>query len=211
MGGFGLRIPERKGGAAGGVGRAQARATGLFEDGDAHADLPPAKKATMMPGAPARAAADAAAQEALAEDPSAFDYDEVYDRVSSAAAGRAKLQAQARDASPRYMPAILEAAERRRREMEGARVRRFRRESEREKDPSTADGGPKTEETVFVTAGYKRKLAEMQARGISVDAPGADAEADEDPPQSRDMARFYGNLLRRNVSFGARGPPRNTQ
>ncbi|PJF18337.1 hypothetical protein PSACC_01879 [Paramicrosporidium saccamoebae] len=175
MGGFGLRIPAKT--------TSKPKATGLFENSRKAA--PEREDNTTRP-LPTTSLVEQAKNEALEEDPSAFDYDEVFESVSSSARHRAKLVS-SKTEGPRYMPAIIEAAEARKRELELSRVRKYRKEDAQEQG-----------EQVFMTAGYKKKLEEMKQKGLDPDKP------IEEEKDGREMSKFYSNLMKKNISFGGR-------
>lgn len=131
-------------------------------------------------------------QTALEEDPSIFDYDSVYEEVSTDARNKARL-IRAPQEGPKYMPAILKAAEERKREQEALKIRKYRKEV-------TSD------DQTFMTAAYKRKLEEMRQKGIEPDKSSDDEEIDRD---SRDLSRFHRNIMKRDISSRSReqSPP----
>ncbi len=133
------------------------------------------------------------------------DYDESYDIDSAHARRQRRLQASRQEdagPAPRYMPALLEAAARRRHDHECLSIRRHRRDG-----ASTEDGGrpaPPQEggedEQVFVTASYRKKLEELKAAGLDVD-DGASGKG-RDPLASKEgapeMGKFYSSVFRQH-------------
>jgi coiled-coil domain-containing protein 55 len=179
MTGFGLRVPEKK---------TRPKNTGLFTEEE--------EKSVAAKKEPIKPKIEPLQQDALEEDPSAFEYDSVYDSVSSSAKNQARL-ASAPTEGPRYMPAIFKAAEERKREQELVKVRKYRYEAP-----------PETGEHVFMTAGYKRKLAEMKERGLDPDKQDPTDEIEED---SRDMSKFYSSLMKKNINMRERSPEGGTK
>ncbi|DAZ95342.1 TPA: hypothetical protein N0F65_002527 [Lagenidium giganteum] len=136
---------------------------------------------------------------ALAEDPSVFDYDGVYDDIKSdrrAKAEQKKAVIQKEDRRPKYIQALMEKAKIR--EVENDRIRERRLLKEREAED--AEFGDKEK---LISASYKRKLMEMK-RWDEEDARMDKLEAEEDVTKrgSDAMAGFYSNLLTKNIAMG---------
>eukprot|EP00236_Picocystis_salinarum_P003333 CAMPEP_0183825204 /NCGR_PEP_ID=MMETSP0807_2-20130328/1002_1 /TAXON_ID=88271 /ORGANISM="Picocystis salinarum, Strain CCMP1897" /LENGTH=247 /DNA_ID=CAMNT_0026070175 /DNA_START=12 /DNA_END=755 /DNA_ORIENTATION=+ len=90
-------------------------------------------------------------EEVVQEDPTAFQYDEVYDDMK-----RGTKKAKVEEKKPKYVDAILAHAKEREKEREILMEKKIAREIEQE-----AEVYGDVEK--FVTAGYKRKLEERQA------------------------------------------------
>ncbi|KAF9208329.1 hypothetical protein BGZ49_009112 [Haplosporangium sp. Z 27] len=101
--------------------------------------------------------------EALAQDPTIFDYDGVYDQLKAGDRAReiARKQESA-DRKPKYVTALLEAAETRKRDRQLAEEKRIEREREKEGDEFK-------DKEMFITPAYKAqkeaaRLAEEEER-----------------------------------------------
>lgn len=129
---------------------------------------------------------------AVAEDARVFDYDSHFDtiqHVREEPKRQEKLQRQSK-----YVGALLEKAEERKREQEILTERRLAKEREAE-DHLFGD------KEKFVTAAYKKKLEEEKKWKEEQ----AQREADEEmnaADKIGHMGDFYRNLLRKNVAFG---------
>ncbi|XP_077534070.1 uncharacterized protein LOC144146028 [Haemaphysalis longicornis] len=137
-------------------------------------------------------------QKAMAEDPSVFEYDEVYDDMKKTK--EEKKQEVTKDKKPRYIEQLLKAAELRKREGD----RRTQRQIQRERE---AEGEAFGDKEAYVTAAYKRKMQEMQeeeereARRDQIDAM-------MDVTKQKDLSGFYRHLLKQEV--GEERIPQNT-
>lgn len=134
---------------------------------------------------------------ALSEDAAAFDYDTVYEQVSSSARQKAQQEAERNNPKPKYMEAIMAAAAQRRQEREAHRMRRLR-DDEENGPAGDAEGG----EEVFVTAAYRKKLEEMRARGIDPDGKVVDDDEDRERRiGEEELARFRRGLVQSASSY----------
>ncbi|KAL4106567.1 hypothetical protein PRIC1_004617 [Phytophthora ramorum] len=136
--------------------------------------------------------------QALADDPSVFDYDAVYDDMKNARESEASTRAVKREAekkTPKYIGTLLQQAKIR--EVENERIRERRLLNERKADDAMFGDKEK-----LVSASYKRKLQEMQ-RWDAEDARLAAMEEQEDVTKqgAHAMAGFYANL-NKNLSMG---------
>jgi len=102
-------------------------------------------------------------EQALEEDPNIYEYDEVYEKVSSTVQQEQKREEKKRleresntIRQPKYVTGLLEKSEQRKKEYERVEERRIQRERELE-------GDLYADKEVFVTSAYKAKLAERQA------------------------------------------------
>ena len=154
---------------------------------------------------------------ALAQDASVFDYDGVYDEMK--AATKARREAERHAAFPRfrhpsadapraqgpsavekvrgqsrYIGQLLVKAQEREREADIVFERRTLKEREKE-DHLYGD------KEKFVTAAYKKKLAE-DAAFAAVERAADAAEAAAEVTKRRDLSAFYANLLTKNTAFG---------
>ncbi|KAE8984617.1 hypothetical protein PR003_g23627 [Phytophthora rubi] len=136
--------------------------------------------------------------QALADDPSVFDYDAVYDDMKSARESAASQRAAKREAEkkkPKYIATLLQQAKIR--DVENERIRERRLLNERKADDALYGDKDK-----LVSASYKRKLQEMQ-RWDAEDARLAALEEHEDVTKQGEhaMAGFYANL-NQNIAMG---------
>jgi coiled-coil domain-containing protein 55 len=102
-------------------------------------------------------------EQALEEDPNIYEYDEVYEQVSSTVQQEQKREEKKRleretntARQPKYVTGLLEKSKEREKEYERVKERQIQRERELE-------GDLYADKEVFVTAAYKAKLAERQA------------------------------------------------
>ena len=102
------------------------------------------------------AAAAAWADEALAEDPSLFDYDAAYDALHAQRSAKAAADRQnAAERQPRYMNEIMASADVRKRDFLRAKEKLLQRERE-------AEGDAFADKETFVTDAWKAQKAEMR-------------------------------------------------
>lgn len=136
---------------------------------------------------------EAQQRKALEEDPSAFDYDGVYDEMKAKS-----IQPKAQDRQerkPKYIQNLLRKAEERQREQEIVYERKLAKERSQE-DHIYAD------KDKFVTSAYKKKLAE-QAKWMEEERLRQLREEKDDVTKKTDLSDFYFNLGK-NVAFGAK-------
>ncbi|KAH6793661.1 hypothetical protein C2S52_004138 [Perilla frutescens var. hirtella] len=128
----------------------------------------------------------------LEEDPSAFDYDGVFDQMKEQQV-RPKEQDR-QDRKPRYIQKLIEKAKQREREHEVVYERKLAKER-------TQDEHLYADKDKFVTSAYKKKLAE-QAKWMDEERLRELQEEKEDVTKKTDISDFYFNLAN-NVAFGA--------
>ncbi|KAK8948700.1 hypothetical protein KSP39_PZI005142 [Platanthera zijinensis] len=131
-------------------------------------------------------------KKALEDDPSAFDYDGVYDKMKMNAA-RSRVQDQSKR-EPKYITSIIETAKKREREHEVIYERKLLKE--RSKDDHEYEDKEK-----FVTSAYKKQLAE-RAKWLEEERLQGIREEKEDVTKKSDLTDFYFSL-NKNVAFGA--------
>jgi coiled-coil domain-containing protein 55 len=102
-------------------------------------------------------------EHALEQDPNIYEYDEVYEQVSSTVQQEQRREEKKRleretntVRQPKYIVGLLEKSKQREKEYERVQERRIQRERELEGDLFA-------DKEVFVTAAYKTKLAEREA------------------------------------------------
>lgn len=131
-------------------------------------------------------------KKALEDDPSAFDYDGVYDKMKMNAA-RSRVQDQSKR-EPKYITSIIETAKKREREHEIIYERKLLKE--RSKDDHEFEDKEK-----FVTSAYKKQLAE-RAKWLEEERRQGIREEKDDVTKKSDLTDFYFSL-NKNVAFGA--------
>ncbi|XP_051134221.1 uncharacterized protein LOC127253607 [Andrographis paniculata] len=131
-------------------------------------------------------------KKALEEDPSAFDYDGVYDDMKEKQI-LPKVQDR-QDKKPKYIQALMEKAKKREREHEIIYERKLAKER-------SQDEHLYADKDKFVTSAYKKKLAE-QAKWLEEERIRELKEEKEDVTKKTDLSDFYFNLSK-NVAFGS--------
>jgi len=137
-------------------------------------------------------------EKVLAEDPSAYLYDEVYDEITAGRkAVKVKNELDKRSRKPKYMQQLLNAADTRKHEDALYLERKYLKEAQEDAE----NFGDKDK---FVTAAYKEKLKEEKAwreeqKRIE------EEERKNDVRKKGNMNDFYRNLLHENVSSASRG------
>uniref|UniRef100_G3ML41 Nuclear speckle splicing regulatory protein 1 N-terminal domain-containing protein n=1 Tax=Amblyomma maculatum TaxID=34609 RepID=G3ML41_AMBMU len=137
-------------------------------------------------------------QKAMAEDPSVFEYDEVYDDLKKTKEETKKELA--KDRKPRYIEQLLKSAENRKREND----RRMQRKIQKERE---TEGEAFEDKEAYVTSAYKRKMLEMQEeeeREMQRDR----VDQMMDVTRQKDLSGFYRHLLKQEV--GEERVPLNT-
>jgi len=130
----------------------------------------------------------------LEEDPSAFDYDGVYDQIKEQQRKTENFRSMQRleeSKKPKYIEALMKKAQERKREQDIFYDRKLQKERQKE----TEDFGGKDK---FITSAYKKKLIE--------DKKWQEEEAkrlakEEDVTKKKDLSSFYSHLLRDNVAI----------
>lgn len=144
-------------------------------------------------------------QKALEEDPTAFDYDGVYDAIKRKKEKEEMIVAkgkQEQKRQPKYLPDIFKAAKLRKIENDIIFERKQRKEMEKEE-------GEFGDKLKFMTSAYKQKLIEEQ-RWLEEEKKREEAEEKNDVTKKGDLTGFYAGLLSRNVSLGAQVPEEPT-
>lgn len=128
-------------------------------------------------------------QRALYEDPTIYQYDEVYDNME-----RSKSQLdinKEKEKKPRYIQKLLKTAERRKKEQEHRVERMVQKERE-------AEGEMYADKESFVTSAYKAKLEEFK-KMEEEEARMNRLEAIGDVTKQQDMSGFYRHLYEQTV------------
>lgn len=130
----------------------------------------------------------------LTEDPTAFEYDTVFDRIQAEKAeqeGRARGRENDKNREPKYIQALQKASKEREKEFERRTERKVQRERE-------AEGTEFAEKEAFVTSSYKKKMQEQQeaeAREREMDK----VEAKLDVRKQDGLSIFYKHLLKQQT------------
>ncbi|KAK3745199.1 hypothetical protein RRG08_012383 [Elysia crispata] len=133
---------------------------------------------------------------ALQEDPSIYEYDEVYDKMqaSKPQVGFVAKDKGKPDRKPKYIAGLLKAAEVKKKEEE----RRVERKVQKERE---AEGEMYADKEKFVTSAYKQKMLEMQEAEEKEKQESA-FEAMTDVTKQKDMSGFYRYLYRQTGRSG---------
>lgn len=144
-----------------------AAAAFSLDDDDDNMETTSASTKLTKPPTSSRLALNPKAQrdieQALEQDPNIYEYDEVYEQVSSTVQQEQKREEKKRleresntIRQPKYVTGLLEKSKQREKEYERVQERRIQREREQE-------GDLYADKEVFITSAYKTKLAERQA------------------------------------------------
>uniref|UniRef100_A0A5S6QM72 DUF2040 domain-containing protein n=1 Tax=Trichuris muris TaxID=70415 RepID=A0A5S6QM72_TRIMR len=126
-------------------------------------------------------------EKALEEDPNAFAYDEVYEKIEKDR-NNSRATAKEKDgAKPKYITALLKNAKKRQVEYEAREERKQQREREKE-------GGEFADKEVFVTGAYRRKLEELEEHNKAVERMDRIDEM-MDVSKQKDLSGFYRHFL----------------
>jgi len=129
-------------------------------------------------------------QKALEDDPTVFQYDEVYDKMETAKNEEVAMKKD-KDKKPRYITNLLKQAEIREKENE----RRIERQVQKERE---AEGDEFADKEKFVTSAYRKKMEEM----AKLEEEEKKTEALEnmlDVTKQKDMSGFYRHLFRQTM------------
>uniref|UniRef100_A0A6M2CSM3 Putative nuclear speckle splicing regulatory protein 1 n=1 Tax=Rhipicephalus microplus TaxID=6941 RepID=A0A6M2CSM3_RHIMP len=137
-------------------------------------------------------------RKAMEEDPSVFEYDEVYDDLKKNK--EEKKQEVTKDRKPRYIEQLLKSAELRKREVDRRTQRKIQKERETE-------GEAFGDKEAYVTSAYKRKMQEMQEEEER-EMRREQMDQMMDVTKQKDLSGFYRHLLKQEV--GEERIPQNT-
>ncbi|KAM7350530.1 uncharacterized protein ACRADG_009091 [Cochliomyia hominivorax] len=148
------------------------------------------KKAPMGPSLMERRKAKNLQEKALAEDPTIFQYDELYDEMENEREEKKQVKSK-EPKKARYITKLLETAERRKLENELRVERQVQKERE-------AEGEQFKDKEAFVTSAYRKKLEEM--RKLEVQNKRDDyLEAIGDVTKQKDLDGFYRHLYEQKM------------
>ena len=129
-------------------------------------------------------------QRAMEEDPTVFQYDEVYDKMEADKVEQMSKKKD-KDRKPRYIANLLKQAEVRTKENE----RRIERQVQKERE---AEGDEFADKEKFVTSAYRKKMEEMEQ--LEEEERKKDAiEKMLDVTKQKDMSGFYRHLYRQTM------------
>lgn len=137
-------------------------------------------------------------QKAMEQDPTVFEYDEVYDDLKRDQ--EEKKQETKKDSKPRYIEQLLKAAEHRKKEGD----RRMQRKIQKERDK---EGEVFADKEAYVTQAYRKKMQEMQEEEER-EMRKQQVEDMLDVTKQKDLTGFYRHLLKQSV--GEEKVPENT-
>ena len=129
-------------------------------------------------------------QKAVEEDPTVFQYDEVYDQMEASKVEEVSKKKD-KDRKPRYIANLLKQAEIRNKDNE----RRIERQVQKERE---AEGDEFADKEKFVTSAYRKKMEEMQ----KLDEEDRRRDAIEtmlDVTKQKDMSGFYRHFYRQTM------------
>ncbi|XP_013097909.1 nuclear speckle splicing regulatory protein 1 [Stomoxys calcitrans] len=148
------------------------------------------KKATLGPSIMERRRAKNLQEKALAEDPTIFQYDELYDDMENQREEEKKVKSN-EPKKAKYITKLLETAERRKLENELRVERQVQKERE-------AEGEQFKDKEAFVTSSYRKKLEEM--RKLEEQNKRDDyLEAIGDVRKQKDLDGFYRHLYEQKL------------
>ena len=130
-------------------------------------------------------------QRAMEEDPTVFQYDEVYDKMEADKVEQVSKKKNKDNRKPRYIANLLKQAEIRTKENE----RRIERQVQKERE---AEGDEFADKEKFVTSAYRKKMEEME----KLEEEERKREAIEkmlDVTKQKDMSGFYRHLYRQTM------------
>lgn len=153
-------------------------------------DEPIKKKIEIGPGESQKRQARIIHEKALKEDPTIFQYDELYDDMT-ASREEAKKSKSTEVKESKYIERLLITADKRKKEYE----RRIERQVQKERE---AEGEKYKDKEVFVTASYRAKLEEIK---IAEEQERRDEylEAIGDVTKQKDLDGFYRHLYEQKV------------
>ncbi|GLV36831.1 uncharacterized protein CBL_02334 [Carabus blaptoides fortunei] len=143
-----------------------------------------------------------AQQKAIDEDPTIYQYDELYDDMQSKRK-ESKLARKDLDRKPKYINKLLESAERRKKEYE----RRIERDVQKERE---AEGDLYKDKESFVTSAYRKKLEEMKELEEK-EKREEYLEAIGDVKKQGDLSGFYRHLYAQQVNYDENSLDENKQ
>jgi len=124
---------------------------------------------------------------ALEEDPTVFQYDEVYEKMEDKKTEEVEKKKEV-DRKPKYIKQLLKSADIRNKEFERRTERKVQKERE-------AEGEMFADKESFVTGAYRKKMEEMAAEE-EAEARRERMEAALDVTKQKDLSGFYRHIYR---------------
>lgn len=128
-------------------------------------------------------------QKALDEDPTIYQYDEVYDDLER----KGQMDSKQKEKKSKYIQKLLKTADRRKKEQEHRIERMVQKERE-------AEGEMYADKESFVTSAYRAKLEEFK-KMEEEEAKMSRLEAIGDVTKQQDMSGFYRHLYEQTVEY----------
>lgn len=169
-----------------------------MSDSDSDTEQPAKKKIEIGPGESQKRQARIVQEKALEEDPTIFQYDELYDNMT-ATREEAKKAKTTEVKKSKYIERLLVTADQRKKEYE----RRIERQVQRER---AAEGDMYKDKETFVTATYRAKLEELK-KAEEAERREEYLEAIGDVTKQRDLGGFYRHLYEQKMGAPEPGPP----
>uniref|UniRef100_A0A182QQC2 Nuclear speckle splicing regulatory protein 1 N-terminal domain-containing protein n=1 Tax=Anopheles farauti TaxID=69004 RepID=A0A182QQC2_9DIPT len=164
---------------------------------DSDSDDGGTSKVKIELGANQKRQAQSMQKKALEEDPTIFQYDELYDdMVEQRDQTAAKGKEQTVDRKPKYINKLMETAERRKKEQE----RRIERQVQKERD---AEGEKFKDKEAFVTSAYRAKLEEMK-KLEEQEKREEYLESIGDVTKQSDLGGFYRHIYEQKTKGGSK-------
>jgi coiled-coil domain-containing protein 55 len=129
-------------------------------------------------------------QKAIKEDPTVFQYDEIYEDMVTAKSEKS-AQSKDKERKPKYIQNLIKHAEIRTKENE----RRVERQVQKERE---AEGDEFADKEQFVTSAYRKKMEEMQKLEEEERKQNA-METILDVTKQKDMSGFYRHIYRQTM------------
>ncbi|XP_058461866.1 nuclear speckle splicing regulatory protein 1 [Malaya genurostris] len=129
-------------------------------------------------------------ERALAEDPTIYQYDELYDEMDNKRK-EAKTDKSKEDRKPKYINKLLETAEKRKKDLE----RRIERQVQKERE---AEGEMYKDKESFVTSAYRTKLEEMK-KADEEEKREEYLESIADVTKQSDLGGFYRHIYSQKI------------
>lgn len=167
-----------------------ARLTAFMSDSDSDDEQPAKKKVEIGPGESQKRQARIVQEKALEEDPTIFQYDELYDSMTATREDAKKAKTTEVKKS-KYIERLLVTADQRKKEYE----RRIERQVQRDR---AAEGDMYKDKETFVTATYRAKLEELK-KAEEIERREEYLEAIGDVTKQRDLGGFYRHLYEQKM------------
>lgn len=170
------------------------RLSAFDSDSDTDDQSSAAKKVNISLGETQKRQIKKAQANALSEDPTIFQYDELYEDMQTQKDSQ-KVKKSDVDKGPKYIKRLLVTAETRKKEYE----RRIERQVQKEREE---EGEEFKDKESFVTSSYRAKLEEMKL-AEEVDRRNEYLESIGDVTKQRDLGGFYRHLYEQRMGAPA--------